>query len=132
MVLSLVIVMLLSMCGVAGAHAATDGPKTERLPMHGGASDPLVDPTTIPKFVNQLTGPPPVFVPVKGNEYCVTVTSFYQEILPPPLPMTRVWGYGGLAEDAVTRTPLGFVRNAPGPTFEATRKVSISVNGLTT
>jgi len=126
--LSLITVMLLSMCGIAGAHTATVGSKTARSPMHRDPSGPLLDPTAIPKYVNQLTGPPPVFVPVKGNEYCVTVSSFYQQILPPPLPMTQVWGYGGLAEDAVTGTPLGFVRTAPGPTFEATRNTSISVN----
>ena len=126
--LSLIIIVCLPICVVAGAHTATGGSKTARSPMHGGPSGPLLDPKTIPKYVNQLTGPPPVFVPVKGNEYCVTVSSFEQQILPPPLPMTRVWGYGGLAEDAVTGTPLGFVRNAPGPTIEATKNVPISVN----
>jgi len=126
--LSLVIVMLLSMCGVAGAHAAADSSKMARSPVREGPSGLILDPKTIPKFVNQLAGPPPVFVPVKGNEYCVTVTSFDQQILPPPLPMTHVWGYGGLAKDAVTGTLLGFIRNAPGPTVEATRNVTISVN----
>jgi FtsP/CotA-like multicopper oxidase with cupredoxin domain len=128
--LSLIIVMLSSMCVVAGAHTATDHSKTVRLPVHGGPSGPLLDPKTIPKYVNQLTGPPPVFVPVKGNQYCVTVTSFYQQILPPSLPMTHVWGYGGLAKDAVTGTLLGVVRNTPAPTFEATRNISLSVNWI--
>jgi FtsP/CotA-like multicopper oxidase with cupredoxin domain len=126
--LSLAIIVFVSIWAVAGVHATTDGAKTARSPVREGPSGPLLDPKTIPKYVNQLTGPPPVFVPVKGNEYCVTATSFEQQILPPPLPMTHVWGYGGLARDAVTGTLLGFVRNAPAPTFEATRNVSISVN----
>ena len=126
--LSLVIIVFLSICAVAGAHATTDGSKIARSPVREGPSGPLLDPKTIPKYVNQLTGPPPVFVPVKGNEYCVTATSFEQQILPPPLPMTHVWGYGGLAKDAVTGTLLGFVRNTPAPTFEATRNISLSVN----
>lgn len=97
----------------------------------------LLDPTTIPKYVNQLTGPPPVYVPtvIRGrggevirHEYTVLMLSFEQQILPPGYPATPVWGYGGIAKDAVTGRPLGFVRNSPGPTFEATRGIPIYVN----
>lgn len=41
--------------------------------------------------------------------------------------LTPVWGYGGVAEDAVTKTPLGYVRSSPGPSFEAVRGIPIQV-----
>ncbi len=97
----------------------------------------LLDPTTIPKYVNQLTGPPPVYVPReirgKGGEviqhsYTVLMKSFMQQILPPGYPATRVWGYGGVAKDAVTGAPLGFVQNSPGPSFEPVRGIPAYVN----
>ena len=86
-----------------------------------------LDPITIPKWENTITGPPPVYVNVSKNYYEVSVTEFDQPILPPPLPKTSVYGYGGLAKDAVTGQSLGFVRNSPGPTFEAKTGVPIKV-----
>jgi len=88
----------------------------------------LLDPKIIPKYVNQLDAPPPVYVPEFSNAtheyYTVDVTEFYQQILPsiPGLGLlpTKVWGYGGL-------TGSGYFRNAPGPTFEATRNKQIFV-----
>jgi spore coat protein A len=89
----------------------------------------LLDPKTIPKFVNELTGPPPVYVGSGGSpdQYAVDVKQFMQQILPSPLPMTTVWGYGGEVKDAVTGVSLGIQHNAPGPTFEATRGTPIQV-----
>lgn len=64
----------------------------------------LLDPLTIPKYVNQLEGPPPVYEPFVAKDpntgllthyYNVTMSEFYQQILPPPFPKTKVWGYGG-------------------------------------
>lgn len=96
-----------------------------------------LDPASIPKFVNQLSGPPPVYVPelvldpvtgaVVSHNYTVTVTEFYQQVLPSSLPATKVWGYGGLAKDAVTGENLGMLSNSPAPTFEATRGIPINV-----
>ena len=126
-VLSLVIAVLLSISAVAGVYATNDDSRIAASPAHESQSGALLDPTTIPKYVNQLTGPPPVYVPTTGTVYSVTVSSFDQQILPPPLPKTHVFGYGGLAKDAVTGAPLGFVRTVPGPTFEATRGISINV-----
>ena len=84
----------------------------------------LLDPKTIPKYVNQLTAPPPVYTPeyttVTAEYYTVDVTEFDQQILPLPFPKTKVWGYGG-------NTVGGYVGNAPGPTFEATRGTEIYV-----
>ena len=51
-----------------------------------------LDPLTIPKFVNQLTGPPPVYTPtnvtdcngkVIRQDYCVDMDEKTQQILPP-------------------------------------------------
>lgn len=75
------------------------------------------------------------------QDYVVNVTEFYQQILPPVdangnptgFGLTKVWGFGGEAYDALTGQDLGFARNVPGPTFEAVRGVPIQVkwvNGL--
>ncbi len=102
-----------------------------------------LDPSAIPKYVNQLAGPPPVYVPIivkdsNGNvvshEYTVGVGSFIQQVLPAPLPKTNVWSYGGPAKDSVTGKYLGVVYNSPAPSFEAVRNIPINVkwvNGLT-
>jgi spore coat protein A len=104
------------------------------------AQPSLLDPDTIPKFVNQLTGPPPVYTPkwIKNPNgtgfamyYEVTMSKSAQQILPTVdeygnptgFGLTEVWGYGGLAQDAITGKPLGYVLNSPGPTFEAIRGV---------
>ncbi|MFX1325652.1 MAG: multicopper oxidase family protein [Promethearchaeota archaeon] len=95
----------------------------------------LLDPRSIPQFVNQLTGPPPVYDPTvvfdaEGNpihEITVDMTGFMQQILPPSFPMTPVWGYGGNVRDPITGNYLGYVRNQPGPTFEAIRDIPINV-----
>ena len=110
------------------------------------ASRTPLDPLTIPKWVNQLTGAPPVYVPItvvrdgNGNiiqeNYDVTVTQFEQQILPStdingnPLGKTTVWGYGGIVKDAITGATLGYVRNSPAPTFEATRNVKVRVTWI--
>jgi len=94
----------------------------------------LLDPTTIPKYVNQLAGPPPVYVPDPAGMYIVDMTEFTQQILPPPFGKTIVWGYGGQVKDALTGTPMGYSRSAPGATFEAVRGTPVIVkwvNGIT-
>jgi len=96
----------------------------------------LMNPFMIPKFVNQITGPPPVWEPtvvtdeVTGavsQEYRIEMTKTMQQILPAPLPMTEVWGYGGMAKDSVTGESLGFVVNSPAPSFEATKGIPANV-----
>lgn len=104
------------------------------------AAPQLLDPLAIPKYTNQLEGPPPVYVPRtirgKGGEivrqdYTILMQSFDQQILPTQygngdptgFGTTPVWGYGGIAKDANTGKYLGFVHNSPGPTFEATRGI---------
>lgn len=90
-----------------------------------------IDPRTIPQFVNQLDGPPPVWVPTYTtggiDSYEITVSEFEQQILPSGFPTTTVWGYGGIARDAVTGDSLGFFKNIPAGTFEAERGTPIKV-----
>jgi len=96
----------------------------------------FIDPADIPKYVNQLSGPPPVYVPEVvvdpetgevSENYTITASEFYQQILPGPYPKTEVFGYGGQAKDPVTGTNLGYVKNSPGPTIEATRGVAANI-----
>jgi spore coat protein A len=116
------------------------------LPVHSQPTE-LLDPLTIPKWANQLGGPIPVYVPVNvtdsnGNvirqEYAVTVSEFYQQMLPATdengIPTgfapTKVWGYGGPAKDASTGQYLGIVKTTPGPTFDAIRNIPVQVKWI--
>ncbi len=95
----------------------------------------ILDPTTIPKYVNQLVIPP-VFTPdgttdpktgLRADYYKVDVTQFTEQILPPtntagvPFGPTTVWGYGG----KVGTNP--HFANSPAATFEATRGIPVVV-----
>ena len=88
------------------------------LPAFSAPKGPmLLDPTSIPKYVNQITGAPPVYTPTEVDgvdTYTITMTKSNQQVLPPGYPKTTVWGYGGM-------TNLGYIVNSPGPTFEVTR-----------
>jgi FtsP/CotA-like multicopper oxidase with cupredoxin domain len=106
------------------------------------AAAPL-DPTLIPKYVTPLLAYIPVYTPTNilaGNgsiieqDYYVNVTQFTEQILPAGFPTTTVWGYGGVTHDPITGANLGYVRNAPGPTFNVTRGTPTKitwVNNLT-
>jgi hypothetical protein len=76
----------------------------------------LLDPQSIPKFVNQLPIPL-VYTPnittdsvtgKKTHTYEVQASSFYQQILPPGFPKTMVWGYGGMVIEAVGTVLFAF------------------------
>jgi FtsP/CotA-like multicopper oxidase with cupredoxin domain len=107
----------------------------------------ILDPLTIPKWVNQLDGPPPVYVPtnvtniygeVIRQDYVVSVAESYQQILPTVdangnptgFGPTKIWGYGGEAKDAITGRDLGMMRTVPGPMFEAIRGIPIQVKWI--
>jgi len=104
----------------------------------------FLDPLTIPKWTNQLERPLPVYLSKnvtdhQGNvirqEYTVSVGEFYQQILPTidangeptGYGLSKAWGYGGEAVDAITGENLGFARTIPGPTFETTRRIPVQV-----
>src|SRR5215470_10988195 len=98
-----------------------------------------LDPSTVPKFVNQLTSPPVLvssgtkFDPTIRQRvplYEVTESIVFQQILPPGFPKTKVYAYGGKANVA----PPGQFPNiqtvftTPGPTFEASANRRIFVH----
>jgi len=91
---------------------------------------PTLDPKLIPKFVNQLVKPP-VYAntTIAGVDYyTVNMTKLMQQILPPPLPATEVWGYGGIVDyNPLTGLFNDYFRFAPGATFEAMRGTPINV-----
>jgi spore coat protein A len=66
--------------------------------------------------------------------YKVDMNAFEEQILPPGTPLaagsdglTPVWGYGGMAKDAITGKSLGYVQNSPGLTFEAIQGLPVQV-----
>ncbi len=112
---------------------------------------PTLDPSTIPKFVDQLIIPP-VYVPQWSFDwnnwrltqtYKVDMSEFYEQILPTAyanvtptgFQQTKVWGYGGYAKDAITGENLGYFRYSPGATFETYKGIPVQVtwtNRITT
>src|SRR5881394_946098 len=74
------------------AAQAVGTPSPDQVPL---------DPTTIPKFVNQLTIPrvyaPTVITDATGTrtEYTVSVQKSTAQMLPPGFPATTVMAYGG-------------------------------------
>jgi spore coat protein A len=98
-----------------------------------------VDPTTIPKYVNQLTKPPvhvptgTKFDPETGKNlplYTVTEKEIQQQMLPPGYPTTKAYAYGGLVNFAESGEPpnIQTAFTVPGPTFEAVRDQRIFVH----
>jgi len=98
-----------------------------------------LDPSTVPKFVNQLTRPA-TFVPI-GTKfdrsigrnvplYEVTENIVFQQILPPGFPKTKIYAYGGKVNTAGPGQPQNIqtVFSTPGPTFEATANQRIFVH----
>ncbi len=104
----------------------------------------LLDPNTIPKWVNQLGQAPPIYVPnnitdssgkLIRQEYTVGISQFEQQLLPAVdsagnptgFGATTVWGFEGDAKDAVTGENIGLVHSTPGCTFEAIQGVPVQV-----
>jgi len=93
-----------------------------------------LDPKLIPKFTNQLLGPPPVWTyTVDGSGahvYTIEVKQTTQQILPTtdvkgnPLGSTTVWAYAGNIMGG------GYYAGTPGATFEATRDLPIKVKWI--
>ncbi|MGE5608788.1 MAG: multicopper oxidase domain-containing protein, partial [Bacillota bacterium] len=82
----------------------------------------LLDPSTQPRFVNELTGKPPIMQPTTlgGTDYVVSISQFRQQLglfdptTQSPL-RTSVWGYNG---------------SYPGATFEAEQGTPINVRWI--
>jgi spore coat protein A len=75
-----------------------------------------LNPRAVPKYVEPLPIPP-VMVPVSDNYYEIGIYPVEQQVLPPPFPKTRVWGYGASKETA----------SWPGATIEVIRGVPVRV-----
>ena len=104
----------------------------------------LLNPKTVPKYINQLVANIPIYEstnitdPTTGQlirqDYTVDMTHFREQILPTgtvlvgsPDGKTTVWGYAGQAKDATTGTSLGYFENSPSATFLATSGVPSQV-----
>jgi hypothetical protein len=117
------------------------------LPVNAQITDvPTLDPSTIPKYVDQLVIPPE-YVPTYTfdrktcqwtQEYKITMSQFTEQILPTKdaqgnptgFAKTKVWGYGGNAKDAVTGKFLGFFQFSPSCTFDTTKGVPVRVTWI--
>lgn len=96
-------------------------PKAFAAPIPGGT----LDPSAVPKYQMPLLTPPQmprasIFWDRKLRKfvdyYEIAMRQFQQQILPPALPATKVWGYGP-ARALSPRAPIIF--NAPSLTIEA-------------
>src|SRR5690349_14919510 len=86
----------LELGAVGGAAVLVPGKAT---PASGLLPGGTLDPTTVDKYVTSLVIPP-VMPPLTGrangsiDRYAIAVRQFRQQILPPAMPATTVWGYG--------------------------------------
>ncbi len=77
------------------------------------ASAGMLDPTSIPKYVDPLVIPPVMpmtsVIKQKGGKnidyYEIAVREFQQQILPSPLPATTVWSYGSVNHSGTFNYP---------------------------
>jgi spore coat protein A len=80
------------------------------------SAPPLLDPAAIQKYVTELFIPPAMPPATSGgttgiDEYLIGVRQFQQQILPPNLPRTTVWGYGSTLQASTFHYP-SFTINA--------------------
>jgi spore coat protein A, manganese oxidase len=95
---------------------------------------PTLDPAAVPKFVTPLLIPPAM--PRAGvlwtrdgltDYYEISMKQFQQQVLPSPLPMTTVWGYG----PAKTLSPWApKIWNAPSLTIEANYHMPVRIKWI--
>ena len=83
-----------------------------------------LDPGVVPKYVTPMLIPPVMpradTITMRGGKpadyYEISVKQFAQQILPAPLPMTTVWGYGAVR--SASKKGL-LVHHAPSLTIES-------------
>ena len=111
-----------------------DGTKRALAAIPGGD----LDPASVPKYVTPLLIPPVMpragTITMPGGKpvdyYEISMTQFAQQILPAPMPMTTVWGYGAVT--SASKKGL-LVHHAPSLTIESrwNRPVRVKwINGL--
>ncbi|HEX5826159.1 MAG TPA: multicopper oxidase [Candidatus Limnocylindrales bacterium] len=101
------------------------------VPIPGGT----LDPRTISKFATPMLIPPvmpragtkPMMGGKPGDVYEISVRQLQQQILPPGMPETTVWGYG--AVKSATRGGLT-IHNAPSLTIEAQHRRPVQVKWI--
>src|SRR5262245_49401480 len=128
-----------SMNATTAAHTAQHADR-RHMHMRNWALEPTgkpgispLDPTSIPKFVNELTKPPVFVVDNPGGRtphYTVSYKAIQQQLLPPGFPSTEVYAYGGLTNSAEAdqRPDIRTTFSTPGPSFEAVRGQHIRVH----
>ncbi|MCI0586086.1 MAG: multicopper oxidase [Planctomycetes bacterium] len=104
-------------------------------PAPGGWAFQLLDPASIPKYVEPLVIPPvmpPVSQTPSLTRYEIAVRQFEQQILPAGFPATTVWGYGREG-DPLPGPGVASTFNYPAFTVEARSYETVQVrwaNGL--
>jgi spore coat protein A, manganese oxidase len=105
--------------GTTRLSAAYDGPPA----LTGSTMIKVVTPlpgTSIPKFAQPISMMPTAQPSTPGGtDYTLSMEQLSQQVLPPPLPQTTVWGFG----------PPGAC-TYPGPTFMAAQGAPITVTWL--
>src|SRR5262245_44804886 len=111
---------------VAGAGTYLTSKLGARPRLFAQVPGATLSPASIPKFVRPLFIPPAMpraAVDTTTDHYAIGIRQFRQQILPPPLDRTTVWGYGSLTD------PRTF--HYPSPSFEARAARAVRVKWLT-
>lgn len=96
-----------------------------------------IDANSIPKYVNKLPIPY-IFSPqiirdpdtncVISHDYVITVSRFFQQMLPLGYPQTELFGYGGMVECENKCCSHTFIQTSvPGPVILATRGIPVNI-----
>ncbi|WP_394846945.1 multicopper oxidase domain-containing protein [Pendulispora brunnea] len=111
--------------------------KVEQASGPPSTNQQLLDPTTIPQFVDQLPIPR-TFAPtlirdgsgrVVRQEFTVSVAPSKAQMLPPGFPDTTVMAFGGQVKIPGS-TSTEFIRSVPGSVFENTRGIPTTLHWL--
>lgn len=95
-----------------------------------------LDPASIPKYEAPLVIPPAMprvsKIPMPGRKtvdyYEIAVRQFEQQVLPPGLPKTTLWGYGAVAQPGTVEQGGSF--HAPSFTIEAKWRTPVRVKWI--
>jgi spore coat protein A len=107
------------------------GDRAYAMPIPGGTLDPIV----VPKYQTPMLIPPAMpraeKFNVKGGKsidyYEIAVRQFAQQILPPGMPPTTVWGYG---PNPTTAQGGPVIFNAPSLTIEAKHNTPVQIKWI--
>lgn len=98
------------------------GPRPVLARLGGGS----LDPSLVPKYVSPLVKPPAMPSSGGGGQYYeIAMRQFQQQILPPSLPKTTVWGYGAVEQAGTVAEGGSFY--SPAFTVEAIQGQPVTV-----